>query len=76
MHTSQLLAARSEILEQYAQVHAELDVLKARRASLKNHAATLLQQLREVTAQINQLNQPQPAEADSAERASPVLVEA
>lgn len=53
MDLNSLMTMRSQILEQYAQVHADLDALKNRRHNLKKRADSLLDDLRQLTHQIN-----------------------
>jgi cell division protein FtsB len=59
----QLMAQRSQILEQYVQLSSEMDVLSVRRKALKKRAALLMDDLRAVTQQINAIP-PEPTESE------------
>jgi uncharacterized protein (DUF3084 family) len=69
MEIAHLLTIRSQVLEQYAQINADLDALATRSSELKTQASTVLGNLRQITAQINQMDQAQAA-------LTPELVEA
>lgn len=55
-----LMQMRSQALEQFAHVSSELEMLKARRPALKQRAALLMEDIRQLTAQVNQLQQQPP----------------
>jgi len=61
MDSAQMMNVRSKVLEQYAQIQSELDLIRARRHHLKKRASMLLDDLRQVTAQINQSQAQNPA---------------
>lgn len=52
----QLTQMRQHSLEQYAQVNSEIDILQSRKQVLKKRASLLLEDLRQLTAQINELS--------------------
>jgi len=52
----QLSQIRANALEQFAQVQSELDILTTQRHKLKKRAGLLLEDLRNLTAKINELS--------------------
>ena len=61
MDISQLNQLRNQALEQFAQVHADIEALEQRRNALKARAGMVLDDLRQVTAQINEHFRTNPA---------------
>ena len=59
MNIEQMMKLRTQALEQFAQVNADLEELHRRKKSLKNQAQLILEEVRRLTQQIN-LNQARP----------------
>ena len=64
----ELLQLRTNTLEQYATVCSEIDMLCTRKSALKRRAHLLLEDLRSVTGQINQLQ----AKAEEPKKEAPI----
>ena len=52
----QLTQMRQHLLEQYAQVHSEIDIVKQQKHKLQRRANLLLEDLRNITGQMNDLS--------------------
>lgn len=60
----QLTQMRQHSLEQYAQINSELDLVRQQKHKLQKRATLILEDLRELTAKINQINNELSAKAE------------